>query len=354
MRKALVAVAFLVPIGCAYAQSSVTIYGTLDLSGKYVKNDGSDRRLSLARDGLNSDQLGFRGIEDLGGGLKAGFNLLASVGADSGDIGTGQSPSGSGKFWSRRSTVSLFSNAGELRMGRDYTPTFWNNAIFDAFGTNGVGSTGNQVQLLTTTIVRADNAIQYFLPPSLGGFYGQAMAAAAEGGSAPGQTANAGRYIGGRFGWAAGPIDVAIAAGQQRNSFGGASQETYNMGGSYDFGLLKLLAYLDRDNALDRRETRGEISAIVPIGQGEIHVGYDRSKLTNTVVPAASFDNTVWQAKLGYVYNLSRRTAFYGTASELSNGPHSNLSVATGTSITALPTLGGKSTGFEVGLRHFF
>src|SRR5262249_39321357 len=152
MRKALVAVAFLAPIGCAYAQSSVTIYGTLDLSGKYVKNDGSDRRLSLARDGLNSDQLGLRGIEDLGGGLKAGFNLLASVGAAWGDSGRGQSPSGSGKFWSRRSTVSLFSNAGELRMGRDYTPTFWNNAIFDAFGTNGVGSTGNQVQLLTTTI----------------------------------------------------------------------------------------------------------------------------------------------------------------------------------------------------------
>src|SRR5678816_4113552 len=145
--------------GVASAQSSVTLYGTVDLNGRYVKQDvtgGSAPRWSLGRDGINSSQLGFRGIEDLGGGLKAGFLLLSSVGADSGDIGAGQSAAGSGKFWARRATVSLYSNAGELRLGRDYTPTFWNNTIFDAFGTNGLGDSTGVLQLATTTFVRAD------------------------------------------------------------------------------------------------------------------------------------------------------------------------------------------------------
>src|SRR5256885_749644 len=103
MKKSLLALAVLgAYAGVASAQSSVTLYGTVDLSGKYVKNDmtggAKDNRWSLGRDGINSSQLGFRGIEDLGGGLKAGFLLLSSVGADSGDIGAGQSASGSGKF----------------------------------------------------------------------------------------------------------------------------------------------------------------------------------------------------------------------------------------------------------------
>src|SRR5215471_5344793 len=166
MKKSLLALAVLgAYAGVASAQSSVTLYGTVDLSGKYVKNDtisGSDHRWSMGRDGINSSQLGFRGIEDLGGGLKAGFLLLSSVGADSGDLGAGQSATGSGKFWSRRATVSLFSNAGELRLGRDYTPTYWNNSNFDVFGDVGIGASPRVQQLGTTTFTRADNSIGYF------------------------------------------------------------------------------------------------------------------------------------------------------------------------------------------------
>ncbi len=356
MKKSLLALAVLgAYAGVASAQSSVTLYGTVDLSGKYVKNDGQTKRLSLGRDGINSSQLGFRGIEDLGGGLKAGFLLLSSVGADSGDIGAGQSAAGSGKFWTRRSTVSLYSNAGELRLGRDYTPTFWNDTIFDAFGTNGLGDSTHVLQMATSTFVRADNSIGYFLPANIGGFYGQAMVAAAEPGQA-GQTSNNGRYIGGRIGFAAGPFDLAFAVGQQRNvTFPvlGNNQKTYNLGGSYDFGFLKLLGYIDRDTADNRRETRGSISAVVAMGQGEIHVGYDRSKFRNSI-PAVPTTNTISQIKATYQYNLSKRTAMYGTISDLSNGNLSAASIASGTSSPGNPTLGGKSKGFELGVRHFF
>ena len=364
MKKSLLALAVLgAYAGVASAQSSVTLYGTVDLSGKYVKNDvtsGPDHKYSLARDGINSSQLGFRGIEDLGGGLKAGFLLLASVGADSGDIGAGQSASGSGKFWTRRSTLSLYSNAGELRLGRDYTPTFWNNTIFDAFGTNGLGDSSHVLQLATTTFVRADNSVGYFLPSNIGGFYGQFMGAVSEPNQA-GQASNNGRYLGGRVGFAAGPFDVALAYAQQKDATGfgsGINQDTYNIGAAWDFGFLKLMGYYVHDkldNSVGQKEDRWSISTVIPMGQGEIHVGYSRSKLDHFANVANADSNTIWQSAATYQYNLSKRTAVYSTVSILDNGDHTRVGVASGTSAPlGVTELGGKSKGFELGVRHFF
>ncbi len=354
MKKSLLALAVLGAFaGVASAQSSVTLYGTVDLNAKYTKNDGSARRYSLSQDGLNSSQLGFRGIEDLGGGLKAGFMLLSGVNADSGTANA--------QFFNRRSTVSLMGGFGEVRLGRDYVPTFWNNTIFDAFGTNGVGDSSHVLQLPTATFVRANNSIGYFLPSNIGGIYGQFMAAASEGASGPtpygaaagAVGANPGRYLGGRIGFAAGPFDIAAAYAQQRFQSGASEQKTWNIGGSYNLGVVKLMGYFDRDTVANLRENRFSFSAVVPMGQGEIHAGYDRSKLTGSS-GAVGFDNKVDQFKVGYVYNLSKRTAIYTTYSHLKNGSASRLSVASGSAETAKPTLGGKSSGAEVGLRHFF
>ena len=349
----------------ASAQSNVTLFGTLDLNGRYVKNDGSARRLSLSQDGVNPSQLGFRGVEDLGAGLKAGFTLISTVNADTGTA--------LGKFWNRRSTVSLFNNAGELRLGRDYVPTFWNNAIFDAFGAIGIGNSFNVWQLQTTypgspafgNFVRADNSIGYFLPPGLGGLYGQAMVAASEGASGQG------RVIGARVGYASGPFDVALAGLQQRFDLAsnpaitgvtaGSHQSTFNLGGSYDWKFFKLFAYIDRDTRPSLSETRGSISGSVPFGQSEVRVGYERSRLTNDL---AHNTNTVSQFAATYQYNLSKRTAIYGTGARLSNGSHPVAGVTqsvagwnaafAGSAQTAQPFIGGKSTGFEFGIRHFF
>lgn len=356
MKKSLLALAVLGAFaGVASAQSSVQLYGTVDLSAKYVKNDGSERRYSLSQDGINSSQLGFKGTEDLGGGLKAGFVLLAGVNADSGSTNS--------QFFNRRSTVSLWGNFGEVRLGRDYTPTFWNNTIFDAFGTNGLGDSSHVLQLATGTFVRANNAIQYFLPSGIGGVYGQFMAAAGEGASGPTPYgaaagvvgANPGRYIGGRVGWAGGPVDVAAAYGQQRFASGAPDQKTWNIGASYDLGVVKLMGYFDRDTVDVLKENRGHFSVVVPIGQSEIHAGYSLSKLSG----AAGGDRKIDQFALGYVYNLSKRTALYSNASRVNNKNGTSNSVASGSAQTAAPvpgTPGGsaKSTGIEFGLRHFF
>jgi predicted porin len=366
MKKSLLALAVLGAFaGVASAQSSVTLYGTLDVNGRYVKTDGQSRSLSQGTDGINSSQLGFRGIEDLGGGLKAGFVLLTGVNPDSGTAST--------KFFNRRSTVSLMGNFGEVRLGRDYVPTFWNMTVFDAFGTNGLGDSTHVRQIYNGT--RSDNSIGYFLPSGIGGLYGQFMAAAAEGGTTLDRPA---RYLGGRIGFAAGPFDIAFAASQERFSntyivgtgagsgtaagapLGGGStassgttQKTYNLGGSFDLGVVKLMGYYDRETLNNLKEDTGSISAVVPLGQGEFHVGYDRSKLkglnSTAVIPSAT---SVDQIKVGYVYNLSKRTAIYGAAARMDNKQNTRLTLPG--SNGGLTTPGGKSQGAEVGLRHFF
>lgn len=366
MKKSLLALAVLGAFaGVASAQSSVTLSGTLDVNAKYVKNDGSARRVSLDNNGINTSQLVFSGKEDMGGGLYAGFVLNSAVLADTGSAGSGS------KFWNRKATVSLMGNFGEVRLGRDYVPTFWNNTIFDAFGTNGVGDSSHVQQIgsaasygltgagatafgtvgLNTTFVRADNSIGYFLPSGIGGVYGQFMAAASEGAAT-----NPGRYLGGRVGFAAGPFDVAVAYAQQRLDLFQGKQKTFNIGGSYDLGVVKLMGYFDQDKVdvpgFTAKESRYSFSGVVPLGQGEIHAGYSHSKLTNDL--GFTNDSKVSQLALGYVYNLSKRTALYSTVSRVDNNGTARNSVAGGSSQTAAPTADGKSTGFEAGLRHFF
>jgi predicted porin len=331
MKKSLLALAVLGAFaGVASAQSSVSMYGTIDLNGKYVKNDGTDARYSLSQDGINSSQLGFKGTEDLGGGLKAGFDLIAGVNADTGTTNS--------KFFNRRAVIKLSGSFGEVRLGRDYTPTFWNYTIFDAFGTNGLGDSSHVVSSFQPTFVRADNAVQYFLPAGLGGIYGQAMVAAGEG-------VNTGKYNGLRIGFAAGPFDIAGAYGESNTS---NKAKSANIGASYDLGFLKLMGYYAEVKVPGQKQESFSISGIVPIGQGEIHAGYSVGKLTTPT----SFKSD--QFALGYVYNLSKRTAVYSTVSLLKNKDNATNSVAGGTSIGALPTVGGKSQGAEFGIRHFF
>lgn len=114
MKKTLVALAALSATAGAFAQSSVTIYGTLDASVAYVKNaNAAKQSVTLLNDSaITTSRWGMRGSEDLGGGLKANFNLESDV-----NMGTGAN-SAAGMF-RRAAWVSLASDQfGELRLGR--------------------------------------------------------------------------------------------------------------------------------------------------------------------------------------------------------------------------------------------
>jgi predicted porin len=132
MKKSLLALAALTAFaGAASAQSSVTLFGIVD-AGVARLSAGGKTKTGMTNSGYNSSRLGFRGVEDLGGGLQAGFWLEGQLTNDDGNA--------AGKLnFQRRSTVSLMGGFGEIRLGRDYTPTFWNTTVYDPFGTNGVG-----------------------------------------------------------------------------------------------------------------------------------------------------------------------------------------------------------------------
>src|SRR5688572_8937355 len=88
MKKSLLALAVLGTFaGVASAQSTVTLFGVVDVNARATKNGDADRLKTLSTDGNASSRLGFRGVEDLGGGLSAGFWLEAGLAADTGGLG---------------------------------------------------------------------------------------------------------------------------------------------------------------------------------------------------------------------------------------------------------------------------
>ena len=413
MKKSLVALAALAVAGVASAQSSVTLFGVVDasvssysnksdlaipsLTNPFLVDSIKVKRTVLANSGYNSSRLGFRGTEDLGGGLAASFWLEAPISNDDGQQGVAT--------FARRSTVSLSGGFGELRLGRDYTPTFWNDTVFDPFGTNGVGtnliSTANTgfgtwlgggttsvpgfTNVTGSNYVRASNSIGYFLPPNLGGFYGQVMYAFHERDKFdPGtltptalNTQRTGRYVGGRFGYANGPLDVAAAYGQSTigdNFFVGTTTnvKTFNLGASYDFGVVKLFGEVskaknevDTDSFLLAQPTDIDLKgwllgATVPVGPGLIRVAYSAVKydFNLPVTPFVTTDDPkANKFAIGYVHNLSKRTALYATVARIRNKNGAGLTLGGPSFVTSF---GGAayapktSTGYDFGIRHAF
>jgi predicted porin len=322
--------------GTASAQSAITLFGIVDVNVRYVQNDGQPNRKVMGTDGLNSSRLGFRGTEDLGGGLAAGFWLEGGMTPNDG--------SSAGLSFKRRATVSLVSKRwGELRLGRDYTPSFWTRAWYDPFGENGFGLTSNvDPQTIQPTYIRASNSIGYILPNTLGGFYGQAMVAAGEG------SAN-GKYVGARLGYAKGPLDVSAAVAQQSLNFGANAYKTWVVGAQYNFGVVTLEGAYNHDHVDIGAGTTYKhwlLGAVVPLGLGEIHASYNRTD--------AGSGNGARALALGYVHNLSKRTALYATAARLDNRGNFKQSIDW-IQVSPTPvTVGGRSQGYELGLRHVF
>jgi predicted porin len=378
MKKSLIALAVMAAAGAASAQSSVTLFGIVDANYNYIKGDGNGHISRLTNSGYNSSRLGFRGTEDLGGGMSASFWLEAGLNNDDGRgaaTNTNNQVSGGalaglngaqGLTFNRRSTVSLAGGWGELRLGRDYVPTFWNLTVFDPFGTNGVGSStnltisagtgvGGSANLLTA--VRASNSIGYFLPPNLGGFYGQFMYAMGENpssgtGSVVGGK-NDGRYMGGRLGFASGPFNVAASYGQTNYSAGtllGGNYRAANIGGQWDFGFAKFMGQWTRDEirtALNPKQDSYLIGALVPVGAGEIRVSWVHA---NVKTPISTAVDDADQFAIGYVHNLSKRTAVYATYARVNNKGN-GIAFSNGRATTEL---GGNTDGFDLGIRHSF
>jgi predicted porin len=334
MKKSLIALAVLGAAGAASAQSQVTLFGVVDVGVRHVDNAGT-KQTQLSTDGMQSSRLGFRGTEDLGGGLRAGFWLESAINADTG------TPNSS-RFWHRRATVSLSSTTlGEVRLGRDTTPTWNTLADYDAFGTNGIGDTSLSYAALggVDTKVRSDNMVSYFLPSTLGGVYGQLSVAAGEGVAGK-------KYTGGRVGYRIAGLDVSGAYSQTEVTTDDVELAVF--GASYDFGVVKVGGSFQEAKYQDAKDRHYNIGASVPFGATVVRASYSKAEGAGTLA-AREAD----QYAVGVVHNLSKRTAVYSTYALMDNKGTANYTVGSISGFT-MPAIAETSQGFEVGVRHSF
>lgn len=351
--------ALLAGCGLAAAQSSVTLFGIVDVTLQHGSGSTANRD-QLGSGGNSSSRLGLRGVEDLGGGLSASFWLEGALSADSGTGGasnTNNQTSGSGTAlaggqgitFGRRSTVSLAGPWGELRLGRDYSVQYYNRFEFDPFGNNGVGSSQTQAGTVGgPTNSRVSNAVMYFLPGHLGGLYGEAQYYLGENASNAGATETDGTGGGFRIGWRGNGFNVALAHARTqyaRTASAGDITAT-NVGARYDMGAFSILGgyYRDRVETMARLTGRGaQIGGIWRWGAGEVKAQWSNYKTSAAGQPETR------KLSLGYVHYLSKRTALYATYARLRNS--GGASAALNGAVTAANR---SSSGFDLGLRHSF
>lgn len=369
----LAAAAVLACAGGAHAQSNVTLWGIMDLNVQHLHATGTGSSNALGNGSLSTSQLGFRGVEDLGGGLRAAFWLEGSLNPDTGtgrNSNTNNQPSGAGNAgggftFDRRSYVALAGNWGEVRLGHDFVPTHYNSISFDAFNANGLARAGDFTftgvgNTPLPTAITASNTISYWLPQNLGGLYGVAMVAAGENPSGT-ATHNDGNFRSARIGYATGPFDVAAAYSRTSyNKTATIGDYTHaNVGASWNAGFARFFALFNevKVNVANGpvRKDSWVIGAHVPVGPGRLRLSYgrldDRSAGTlRNANGSARSDNDATLVGVGYVYDLSKRTALYTTYGRVSNKGQGNYFVSGGLT----PTPGGSSSGVEAGVRHTF
>jgi predicted porin len=384
MKKLVIAAAVLGAFaGTAQAQSSVTLFGVVDTNVTHLTagDNPVGGRTFFSDSGINSSRLGFRGTEDLGGGLKAGFWLEAGISTESGagqatSLGNGAATatqygtatSGGGLTFNRRSTVSLISQTwGEVRVGRDYTPTFWNSANTDPFGYNGIAEVASflfEAQGAEgATAVRASNGISYLTPNTLGGFFVQATYAL--GGNSNSYTVEGisaqdnGDYAGINIGYQNGPLYAGVATSylnqirtvsESQAALGIGATHVVNAAVSYDFGFIKPDLFVSDStvNSYNEEYTTKvySIGAVVPLGQGEFRVNYVHT--TGSDYLSGSHANMFG---VGYVYNLSKRTALYALAARVNNSGGYDFSL---NNYAPAPEPGNNQSGVSIGVRTSF
>lgn len=357
----------------ASAQSSLTLYGVVDVAVEHLTNTASGGSIT-GMPGLTGSvpsRFGLRGSEDLGGGLRAGFTLESGFGADTGSFNQG------GRAFGRQAFVNLSGNWGSVMLGRQYTMLFHGLLGSDILGPNTFGSGSIDAYIPNA---RADNAIGYlgtFSGVTVGGTYstGRDTVKAGPTGS-PAGTNCAGENAADKTAcreWSAmlkydsptwgAALAVDEIRGGTADTFGGLTNSEradrrISLGGYAKVGSLKLGAgLLSRDNdgssALRKDGSAAKRSDLWYIGAAY------------PVTPKITVDGQVFHLKykdsadkslmfaLRGTYALSKRTAVYATAGSIDNSGAQKLSVSNGTA-GAGTVAGGNQIGLATGIRHSF
>ncbi len=318
--------------GSALAQSSVTTFGVVDTNIGWGKGSIT----SLKREGTGGylgSRLGFRGTEDLGGGLKATFILEHGFNSDDGSTAA--------VFWNRQALVGLAGGFGELTLGRQYTPTFLVHATYDAFGPQGVAAQQvllGSMEFSQAANIRANDAVNYKTPGGLGGFSLQAMVTD--------HTASPGWYQGVKAGYAGGPLSVDLALGHYNNPAIG-DLDTVTVGARYQVGPVKLFALFNKADSGTGNDSHGmQVSAIYSMGATDLKVSLAESAQKS----AAGVDvGTTKRYGVGFLQALSKRTFIHGQYAKLNNSKGARSAVN-----GAQTAANQGAQGFDLGITHSF
>lgn len=340
----------------AVAQSSVSIYGVADLGLTYGDGSlGSVRQLSQGN--LMASRIGFRGTEDLGGGLRAVFTLESGVNFDS---GTGQAsnsnnqPSGAGTgtglSFNRLSYLGLAGGWGQVRAGRDWTPSYTQYLRYDIGNGGGLGASQATISSIVAarpTGMRASNAFEY-LSNSMGGFTVHAMHALGENASNAGVTKADGRYTGVRGAYAGGGLDAGLAYAVHKVAALGDIKETI-LGATYDIAGVRVNGMYTLNKTGLANDMHGwQLGVSKAFGATELRASMSTAHTENAA------GNTIGHArKVAFmaVHSLSKRTAVYGILAQTRN---SDGSAALPMNGVALNGANGTAKGVSVGVRHSF
>lgn len=355
MKKTLISLAVLAAAttGVAHAQSSVTIYGTVDASFVNERGGVNGNVSKISSGNASASRLGFKGTEDLGSGLSALFVLESGFSIDTGaqDV--------SGTLFNRQSYVGLSSReAGTVTLGRQYTP--WYNTLSKVADPFAVGYAGSAKNLFPAN-TRTSNTVLY-TSPTVNGFNGDLAYTFGE----QAQSSKIGRQIGASVGYSNGPVNARVAYNTISNDTVTTSPATGRnllVAGNYDFAVAK--AFLAYGTNKGFNSARFNNSDAAPFGYTKAAASLDSTNLlvgaTVPVGPAGTMmasyiktnDKSVTNADaqqfaLGYSYALSKRTSSYASFAKITNKNGASY------------TVGGNSeagTGdkaVSVGVRHSF
>jgi len=311
MKKSLIALAVLAASGAAFAQSTVNIYGIVDVG--LVKDKGQSAKLMSGP--VSGSRLGFKGTEDLGGGLKATFALEQGIDA----------VAGTGGAFNRESTVGLAGNFGAVRIGRMFTAYDDVNGATDPVFDSAL-SPFNVFK--STGYTPAPNQGIHYATPNFNGFSGALS-------YSMNQTTNVSSHVTAfNVQYAAGPVYVALGY-QDEAKLASASKFT-RLNGSYDFGAAKLLAAYGhvKNDATGFVTNEYTIGVDVPVASNIVlSAGYGSSKADNEGARSNGFS-------LGAAYLLSKRTTVYAGYFDAN--------------ATAVTNRGAADSRFALGLKHTF
>jgi predicted porin len=264
----------------AQAQSSVTIYGRFNESIESIDRNG----LTTKELSNNASRIGFKGTEDLGGGLRAGFQLEHGFDASTGLAGS--------TFWGRQSEVNLSGAFGTVRLGRFTSEAYFATADYVSMHNH---DTGNSEDELYAYIGRNQNKVAYRAPTMVKNLSLEAALSLAEG--AAGETKNydvAANY-------STGPL--ALGMGYEKND----ASNQLAVRALYDFGSFVAGGYVQRHkDAKLGNQTIYRISGMYVMGLTELHLNYGHAGAYSDL---SGSDGKQFTAAINY--NLSKRTKLF-------------------------------------------